>query len=193
MAGPGRPITSAKVLNYAKFSRDYDEVHSAVKRESSAKIATMLKWEKWQKDYDIEGMYEAYQDEGIFDLIEEARLINGRLHDRTRNWTKAKNSIEALNGKWSADKTFRIPGAIQMEEAKGEKADLEKIKAWKDQLPALEEKMDGVEAAQWEFARKLTKIYCTVHQKVLALGGGDPNVVNAEERDAFEDYEYPVG
>lgn len=202
MARTGRPLTEPDQLKKAKWSSDWELTHGAVKKEATTRVSKMLKWEKWQRDYDVESMYDIYQDEGVFALIEESRLLVGRIHDRTRNWTAAKNKIGGLEGSISFmraqitatyAKLPKIEDQTEIDRLNAAIANAEEqIAGWQAEIPALEEKMDAVEDFQWICARKVSKNFCKVHEQIIALGGGNPAVENAEELDAFEEYEYDI-
>jgi hypothetical protein len=200
MARTGRPIREPKELKKERFSRNWETSHGAVKKEATSRVSQMLKWQAWQENEDAEGMLSTYSDEGVLDLINEARLLVGRIHDRTRNWTAAKNKIIGLRGSIefmqaqivaTYAKLPDIEDQTEIDRLKNAIAEAEgKILAWEAEIPEWEAKMDAVESFQWECARKVTKNFCKVHNTIIALGGGNPDVENEDERDAFEEYEY---
>lgn len=201
MARTGRPITDTeKLKKKVKFSSDWEFIHKVMKKDSTSRVSKMLKWKKWQEDHDVEGMCDIYEEEGIFDLIEETEKINDRLHDRTRRWTAAKNKITGLTGsiqlmEANIEITLRklpdVEDQTEIDRLTNAIADARvKIEGWKAEIPVLEATMDEIEAYQWESSRQVSKNFCKVHDQIIELGGGNPDIQIAEDRDAFDDYEY---
>lgn len=200
MARTGRPITTPDDLKKNRFSRNWEDVYKALKREATARVTQMTKWRKWQEEKDAEGMLDEYEEAGVFARIEESRLLNVKIQDWTRHRTAAIDKIVGLSGSIefmtaqinatliklpSVEDGLEIDRLTQaIEEAK------EKIKGWEAEIRSHEARIEEVEAFQWDCARQIIKNFCKVHETIIALGGGNPDIENEEDRDAFEEYEY---